>query len=110
MGMTDEEVLFHLREDTHLNKVRKSFSSSCARIEQATQQRQALSPIDLRRMEFAAVEALAEEVYSALPLSDRMVQAAAEVLENACPGFSASRDVVASALAAALSTGKSTRG
>jgi hypothetical protein len=53
--MTDEEVIAELRSDSPLNRARQKFSSACARIEQAGQQRRGLSPIEMRRMEFEAV-------------------------------------------------------
>lgn len=56
--MTDAEVMAELRSDSGLNRARREFSSWCAKIEQAGQQRQALSPIELRRMEFEAVRAI----------------------------------------------------
>jgi len=58
MAMTDAEVMAALRADTPLNRARREFSSWSARIEQAGQQRLSLSPIDMRRMEFEAVEAI----------------------------------------------------
>lgn len=57
--MTDEEVLRELRSDSAFNQARRAFSSWSGRIEQAQQQRRALSPIEMRRMEFEAVRAIA---------------------------------------------------
>jgi hypothetical protein len=55
--MTDEELLNLLNcDDSPFNKARKEFSSSCARIEQASNQRTPLSPIEIRIMEFEAVQ------------------------------------------------------
>jgi hypothetical protein len=54
---TDAEVMALLRDnDSPLNKARAQFSFGCARIEQAGQQRNPPSPIEMRRMEFEAVE------------------------------------------------------
>lgn len=54
--MTDQEVMEALRSDTALNRARRVFSSERGRIEQAGMQRNPLSPIDMRRMEFEAVQ------------------------------------------------------
>jgi hypothetical protein len=59
MLMTDEQVLAELRSDGALNRARRLFSSWSARIEQAGAQRKPLSPIEMRRMEFEAVTAIA---------------------------------------------------
>jgi len=56
MKRTDDEVMDLLRNDTPLNRARREFSSASGRIEQAGLQRTPLSPIDIRRMEFEAVE------------------------------------------------------
>jgi hypothetical protein len=56
MKMTDQEVLDALVQDTPLNRARRKFSSAAAHIEQAGQQRKPLTPINLRRLEFEAVE------------------------------------------------------
>lgn len=58
--MTDEQVIEKLRSDTPLNKARAQFSHRSASIEQASQQRVGLSPIQWRRMEFEAVFQIAE--------------------------------------------------
>jgi hypothetical protein len=55
---TDTEVLETLKSDGPWNRARREFSAACGRIEQAGQQRDPLSPIDLRRMEFEAVESI----------------------------------------------------
>lgn len=60
--ITDEEVLKALREDTPLNRARRIFSAESAHIEQAGMQRQPLSPIEMRRMEFEAVKKIAKEL------------------------------------------------
>jgi hypothetical protein len=54
--MTDAEILKHLGTSSNLNEARKKFSSWTARIEQALSQATPISPIELRRMEFEAVE------------------------------------------------------
>lgn len=58
--MTDEAVIALLQDgESVLNRARREFSGGCARIEQAGQQRTPLSPIEMRRMEFEAVERVA---------------------------------------------------
>lgn len=54
--LTDEQVLARIKTDDVYNHVRRVFSSQCAKIEQAGQQRTVLGGIDLRRMEFEAVD------------------------------------------------------
>lgn len=54
--MSNEEVMAELRSDTPLNRARAIFSSEYGRIEQAGQQRNPPGPIEIRRMEFEAVE------------------------------------------------------
>ena len=56
--MTDEECMKELRSDSTFNAARQKFSSWSAKIEQAQSQRQALSPVEMRKMEFEAVEAI----------------------------------------------------
>jgi hypothetical protein len=56
--MTDAEVIAELGSDSALNKARQEFSSWSGRIEQAGRQRRPLSPIEIRRMEFQAVQAI----------------------------------------------------
>jgi hypothetical protein len=56
--MTDDEVMAELRSDSPLNRARQQFSSWSGRIEQRGQQRQPYSPIEMRRMEFQAVQAI----------------------------------------------------
>lgn len=58
--MTDEEVMFHLRQNTRLNQVRAVFSAAAARLEQAEQQRRPPTAIERRRMEFEAVRKIAK--------------------------------------------------
>lgn len=55
---TDREVMDELGSKTPLDRARQQFSSWTARIEQAGQQRKPLQPIELRRMEFEAAEAI----------------------------------------------------
>lgn len=56
--MTDEQMLAILKGDAPFNRARQQFSNWSAKIEQAQSQRQSLSPIEMRKMEFAAVEAI----------------------------------------------------
>lgn len=56
--MTDEECMALLQSDCSLNKARQVFSSYCGRLEQAQAQRNGLTPIEWRKMEFEAVEAI----------------------------------------------------
>jgi len=58
MKLTDREVVEALQADTPLNRARKQFSNWSGKIEQAQQQRTPLSPIEMRCMEFEAVEAI----------------------------------------------------
>jgi hypothetical protein len=57
---TDAEVMELLRSDGPLNRARAIFSGASGRIEQAGMQRQPAGPIEIRRMEFEAVEKIAE--------------------------------------------------
>jgi len=57
--MTDKEVVAAMQADTPLAKARKEFSAACGRIEQAGQQRRPAGIIEIRRMEFDAVRAIA---------------------------------------------------
>lgn len=57
--MTDEEVLYHIKNDTRLNKVRVLFSGECGRIERAFAQRRQPTPVEHQRMEFEAVRKIA---------------------------------------------------
>jgi hypothetical protein len=56
---TDAEVMELLRGDGPLNKARQVFSGWRAMIEQAGQQRTPLGAIEMRRLEFEAVEKIA---------------------------------------------------
>ena len=60
--MTDEEVMKRLGDGSPLDRARQIFSSWSARIEQAGQQRKPISPIEIRRLEFLAVKAIAKEL------------------------------------------------
>lgn len=58
---TDAEVMkLLLDNDAPLNKARQQFSNWLAKIEQAAQQPPGLSPVEMRRLEFEAVEAILE--------------------------------------------------
>lgn len=54
--MTDAEIMDHLRANSEFSALRQIFSSAYAAIEQAAEQRRPPSPIEVRRMEFEAVE------------------------------------------------------
>lgn len=56
---TDDEVMALLRGNSALNAARAALSGEIGRAEQAGMQRRCPSPIELRRMEFEAVERLA---------------------------------------------------
>ena len=53
---TDAEVMAELRSDSALNKARAKFSHWAATIEQEGMQRRPAGPIEIRRLEFEAVE------------------------------------------------------
>lgn len=63
--MTDQEVVDTMRGDSPLNRARRVFSAGSARIEQANLQRRPPDAIEMRRMEFEAVE----EILKALGIS-----------------------------------------
>ena len=65
--MTDSEVLKALRSDTPLNRARAIFSAQCARIEQEGMQRRPAGPIEIRRMEFEAVQKIAAALGVTIP-------------------------------------------
>ena len=65
MRRTDQEVMELLRGNSPLNRARQEFSSACGRIDQAGHQRTPLSPIEMRRMEFEAVERIHAALASA---------------------------------------------
>jgi hypothetical protein len=60
--MTDAEVIKEMQGTSPLNRARRAFSSWSAKIEQAGQQREPLTAINIRRMEFDAVRAIAKEL------------------------------------------------
>jgi hypothetical protein len=60
--MTDEEVLAEMQSDSLLNRVCRIFSSEAARMEQAAMQRRPPTPIENRRMEFAAAQRLIDAI------------------------------------------------
>ena len=60
--MTDGQVITELRTTSSLNRARRQFSNWSGKIEQAGAQRKPLTPIEMRRMEFDAVRAIAKEL------------------------------------------------
>lgn len=69
--MTDADVIRHIRDDTPLNQIRSKLSGWLGRIEQEGAQRHSPSPIEMRRLEFEALEELREMLKpSPLPLSE----------------------------------------
>jgi hypothetical protein len=54
---TDREVLENIGTTTRMNRARQAFRNWSAKIEQAQSQRKPIGPIEVRRMEFEAVEA-----------------------------------------------------
>ena len=56
MRRTDAQVMAELGTKTPLDRARQVFSSCAAHIEQMGHQRKPLLPIELRRLEFEAVE------------------------------------------------------
>lgn len=67
MQMSNEEVMTYLRGDSLLNRVRAAFSSEWATMEQASMQRRPPTPIEVRRMEFEAVQRIAAVLGVTLP-------------------------------------------
>lgn len=57
---TDAQIVAELGSKSPLNNARQVFSSWRARIEQAAQQQTPPGPLDVRRMEFAAVIGIAK--------------------------------------------------
>lgn len=53
--ITKDQIMKELRSDSDINRARACFSSWCAKIEQAGQQREPMDPITMRGMEFEAV-------------------------------------------------------
>lgn len=66
-NMTGREIIDALQADTPLAKVRAIFSQRSAQIEQAQAQRTPLSPIEMRRMELQAANAVLALFGLALP-------------------------------------------
>lgn len=62
--LTDEDVMAQLNSNTPLNRARRVFSGEVGRFEQAYMnadaQGRSISPIESRRMEFEAVQRIAE--------------------------------------------------
>ena len=56
MQRKDDEVLELLRGNSALNKARQVFSSYSAMIEQSLEQSKPIGPIEIRRLEFEAVQ------------------------------------------------------
>ena len=65
--LTNEQIIELLQSEKPINKARREFSSASASIEQSSQQRTPLSPIDMRRMEFGAVEKITNAMGLHLP-------------------------------------------
>ncbi|QXV73574.1 hypothetical protein [Rhizobium phage RHph_X2_30] len=57
-ALSDRQIIDALQCGDSIARARQAFSSWRAQIEQAGQQRLSLSPVDMRRMELAAVEAI----------------------------------------------------
>ncbi len=64
---TDKEVMELMMGNSLFNLARQQFSFCSADLEQAAQQRQSLSPIERRRMEFEAVEKIAAALGVEIP-------------------------------------------
>lgn len=60
MQLNDNEVMELLRSNSTFNKARQVFSSYSARIEQAQEQSKPIGPIEIRRLEFEAVQKIKE--------------------------------------------------
>jgi hypothetical protein len=58
---TDQQVVQEMQTQSRLNLARRAFSNWSAKIDQAQRQRKPLGPIEMRRMEFEAVEAIVAE-------------------------------------------------
>lgn len=56
MRLNDNEVVELLRGNSTLNKARQVFSSYSAMIEQSLEQSRPIGPIEIRRLEFEAVQ------------------------------------------------------
>lgn len=64
---TDAEVMALLREDGPYERVRKVISEYTARLETAVNSRGGIGGVELRRMEFEAVDAVLAVVRNAAP-------------------------------------------
>jgi hypothetical protein len=58
--LTDKEVVELLKGNSTLNKARQIFSSYSAMIENDQHQRKPMGPIEMRRLEFEAVQKIKE--------------------------------------------------
>jgi len=60
--MTDEEVIQELQKgsDSKLNRARSTLSNEMGKLGQAALQRQPLTPVEFRRMEFETVRKIAK--------------------------------------------------
>lgn len=58
--MTDKQIVTMLGSNTPIDKARQVFSSQAARIHNAYLQRLPPTPVEVRRMEFEAVQKIAE--------------------------------------------------
>ena len=58
--LTDNEVVELLKGNSTLNKARQIFSSYSAMIENDQHQRKPMGPIEMRRLEFEAVQKIKE--------------------------------------------------
>lgn len=65
--MDDATIMKLLNSENLFNKVRLIFSSECARLEQAELQNFPPTPVEHRRMEFEAVQKIADALGVALP-------------------------------------------
>lgn len=73
--MTDAEVMAALRSDTPLNRARARFSHNAAAIEQAGLQRKPSGPVEVRRMEFKAVQEIGDILRTADQERIRLLEA-----------------------------------
>lgn len=68
--LPNEKIIELLKSDKPINKARTEFSSSAAAIEQASMQRKSLNPIEMRRMQFNAVEKITQALGVNIPGND----------------------------------------
>lgn len=57
---TADEIVELLRSNGRLNRARQQFSNWRAKISNLQEQRTSLSPVEMRRLEFEAVEAIVQ--------------------------------------------------